>query len=114
MRKIKLKLTTENIIRLCSLVMDSQGKITQSILLDVKEIQVYRLESVMKLHRRLYIKTLQVTTGKFSHITFNLTEQLTMRYCLIHSERDVEMQEIFTTIDKSIHPSMFERNERFA
>lgn len=110
MRKIKLKLTPQHIIELCSLVQATQEKLTRDILLDVKEIQVYRLSNAMKLHRRLAIMSLRITVGKFSVLSFDFTEQLTIRYCLLNTTRRPHMQTILATIDKTLHPSMFERN----
>lgn len=114
MRKIKLKLTPQLIIELAAIIQHRAEVLSKDILLDPKEISIYRFSNCIAVHRRLAIMSLRITLGKFSTLSFSLPEQLTIRYCLLHCDRGVELQEIFTTIDKSIHPSMFERNERFA
>lgn len=110
MRKLKLKLTGNDIIQIIAIVSVTKDKLVRDILLDTKEISVYRLNNSLKIHRRLTMMSLRISVGKYSVLSFDLCEQLTLRYCLLNSTRQASLQNIFMTIDKNIHPSMFERN----
>ncbi len=110
MKKIKIKFTNDEIVELCALIDVIQHQLIKDILLDVKEINCYRLDSCIKIRKRMYMMILRMVWGKPQVIAFDMCEQLTLRYCLIKSNRSMAMQNLFTIIDKGIHPSMFERS----
>ena len=110
MKKIKVKFTYMELVELSALINDIQHQLIKDILLDVKEINVYRLQSCIKVRKRVYTLCVLFTNGRFKVVNFDMCEQLTLRYCLLKSKRSIAMQNLFTIIDKSIHPSMFERS----
>lgn len=112
MRKIKIKFTSHELIELIGIIVTTEHKLVNDILLDVKEIDMYRLDGCIKILRRLRIIHTKPSLrfAKQTVVTLDACEQLVLRYCLITNKRSVAMQNLFMIIDKAIHPSMLERS----
>jgi hypothetical protein len=77
---------------------------------DTKEINVYRLDTLQSLYHKVHKRTTGLQIGKPVTFTFTLKEMVTLRYCLLQRRITPGMNELFTIIDKKIHPDMFKRD----
>jgi hypothetical protein len=111
--KIKLQISNTDVTELYETIVRSINDINDKLQTDKKEISIYRLESMMKLHKRLQSKifTSGISTKKRSDFSLTQTEALTIRYCLMFRRSTPGMGDLFCRIDSRFNNSIFERKE---
>ncbi len=108
--KTKLKIPTADYTDLFIVVGNTFDELTEATKKDPKEILLYRLESCLKLSKRLFRNIETLALGSKIKMSFSQTEILTLRYCLMKRRTSPGLNQLFTIIDSKIHPNMYERS----
>jgi hypothetical protein len=106
--KITFKLSASDIVDLYDLLQKSIETIAHN---DMKEINYYRLDYMMKLNVRFHNRISLLQVGRPSKMSFSMPEVLALRYCLLHRRATAGMNALFMKIDSKVHPNIYERKE---
>lgn len=108
---IKIKFKGHELKYFSGQLINNYTNLKVKIYTDPKEINIFRLDYLEKLYKRILSKALFMEDSKKITITFSIIEMLIIRYCILNSamNKDPFHTKILMDIDSKINPKMFSR-----